>query len=501
MTMPDLMDLLRIVGPLALIYFLGASILGSFGLRFKKDPLAYPGWAFGTGILCSGILLFGWLWFNPQTNSPLIPDLLVGGGIILGFVCAKLKKKPSLQLKAHSPQGAQPPKAIRIERLFFALVVLFVLSVVLFRIASASLEPLVANDEAGIWSQKAKVLWLSAGFNKSYPQLLNSFPTPQKDYPLLNPLLQVFEFANWGRITLVANRLPFQALSLASVFVLAASLRQRLRPSLAGLILLMVVSWRLFAWESFEGDGEVLVVFGSIMALDGWLRFRIDQETSALPILAVGLSILAWSKNEALMIAAALGIAALLLGLIHLLQKKPVSKPSKSSLVLLPPLLIFALGRAVNSHFGFESPWARDPRGTLLDFFLRQFPTYSPIVLNYFWDEIFFYGRHSGYIALALLAWILAFPRKILGDWTLSLPALALFGTWTAVMAVFIATPAEVHWHLITAAKRVAFQTMPACGLLLAAAAGTVSPCLRPWNPPPPPEEDQPQRVPLNLPF
>ena len=498
--MPDPMELLRLIGPLALIYLLGAALLGHCGIRFRSDPLAYPGWTFGAGALGAGLLLFGWLCFHPLTNSPLVPDLLIGGVIVLLWVLSWLKKQNQSigedpGLEARFSLNNSPSSTVRAERWLFALVVLLVVGVVLLRIASASLEPMVANDEAGIWSQKAKVLWLSGGFSESYPRFLNLWPTPQKDYPLLNPLLQVFEFAHWGRITLIANRLPMQALSLASVFVLAGSLRRRLRPSLAALLLLMVTSWRLFAWDSFEGDGEVLVVFGSVMALDGWLRYRLDGDSAALPILAIGLGILAWSKNEALMIAAALVIAALLLGLLHLLRQKPIQRPTKALLVLLPPLLILGLSRAVNAHFGFESPWARDPRGTLLDFFLGQFSSYSPIVLRYFWDEIFFYGRHSGYVALALLFWILAFPHKTLGSWTIGLPALALLGTWIAVMAVFIATPAEVHWHLITAAKRVAFQTMPACGLLLAAAASEVSPALRPWRGAPPAT-----RVELSLP-
>ncbi len=500
--MPDPMDLLRLIGPLALIYLLGTSLLGFFGLRFRKDPLAYPGWALGTGALGTGLLVFGWLWFHPQTQTPLIPDLMIGGVIALLSVLAWIKRTKEQDHPNPEPSfrpGSGPNPVVRMEHWFFGLVVLFVVSAVLLRIASASLEPMIANDEAGIWSQKAKVLWLARGFNDTYPRFLDLWPTPQKDYPLLNPLLQIFEFAHWGRITLIANRLPMQALSLGTVFVLAAGLRRRLRPSLAALILLMVASWRLFAWDSFEGDGEVLVVLGSVMALDGWLRFRLDDDKAALPLLATGLSILAWSKNEALMITASLVVAALILGLLHLLRRRPIPKPGKALLVLLPPLLILGLGRAVNAHFGFESPWARDPRGTLLDFFLRQFSSYSPIVLRYFWEEVFFYARHSGFVALAFLLWVLAFPRKTLGNWTIALPGLGLMGTWVAVMAVFIATPAEVHWHLITAAGRVAFQTMPACALLLAGAVGVVNEGLRPWAPPPPLPEGEVERVELEL--
>ncbi len=498
--MPDPMELLRLIGPLALIYLLGAALLGHCGIRFRSDPLAYPGWTFGAGALGAGLLLFGWLCFHPLTNSPLVPDLLIGGVIVLLWVLSWLKKQNQSigedpGLEARFSLNNSPSPTVRAERWLFALVVLLVVGVVLLRIASASLEPMVANDEAGIWSQKAKVLWLSGGFSESYPRFLNLWPTPQKDYPLLNPLLQVFEFAHWGRITLIANRLPFQALSLASVLVLAGSLRRLLRPSLAALVLLMVASWRLFAWESFEGDGEVLVVFGSLVALDGWLRYRSGENRTGLPVLAIGLSVLAWSKNEALMIAAALCLAALLHGLLTLARKKPLPKPTKALFVLIPPLLILGLGRAVNAHFGFESPWARDPRGTLLDFFLNQFWDYGPIVLRYFRDEVFFYQAHSGFVALALLAWLLVFPKRLLLDGTIALPGLALLGTWIAVMAVFVATPAEVHWHLITAAKRVTFQTMPACALLLAAAATRVSPILRPWRP-----ASVPMRVELSLP-
>ncbi|GEM_PF-3183684 len=495
--MPNPMDVLRIAGPLLLIYFLGASILAFFRIRFSKDPLAYPGWALGTGALGTGFLIFAWLWFRPQTATALIPDLLVGGAMLLFFILSKLKeartRKPTHPL---TPKLGTPPSVgIRFERGIFVLVVLFVVALVLLRIASASLEPMVAGDEAGIWSQKAKVLWLSGGFNQRYPRLLDFWPTPQKDYPLLNPLLQVFEFANWGRITLIANRLPFQALSLATIFVLAAGLRKRLRPSLAALILLMVSSWRLFAWDSFEGDGEVLMVLGSVMALDSWLRYRLDSDSSILPLLAIGLSLLAWGKNEALMIGAALMIAALLLSFLHILRKKPIARPSKALFALVPPILIFALNRTVNTHFGFESPWARDPRGTLLDFFVNQISSYSPIVLRFFWEEIFFYAKHSGYVGIALLLWILTFPRKTLGEWTITFPALALLGTWLATICVFIATPAEVKWHLLTAAKRVAFQTMPACALLLAAAVDKTVPALGPWKPAFPPD-----RVELELP-
>ncbi|HHI80997.1 MAG TPA: hypothetical protein ENK02_13600 [Planctomycetes bacterium] len=501
--MPDPLDLLRIIGPLALLFLVGASLLRLFGIRFRSDPLAYLGWAFGSGCLGTGVILFAWLWTAPDLRSPLVPDLLLGAAALVLFLLSWILPRatdplaPEEQNPSSAPTTsvAPSPPWVRLERGFFVLVVLAVLGIVLLRIASASLEPMVANDEAGIWSQKAKVLWLSGGFNEHYPKLLDFFPTPQKDYPLLNPILQVFEFVNWGRITLIANRLPFQALSLASVLVLAGSLRGLLRPSLAALVLLMVASWRLFAWESFEGDGEVLVVFGSLMALDGWLRYRSGENRTGLPVLAIGLSVLAWSKNEALMIAAALCLAALLHGLLTLARKKPLPKPTKALFVLIPPLLILGLGRAVNAHFGFESPWARDPRGTLLDFFLNQFWDYGPIVLRYFRDEVFFYQAHSGFVALALLAWLLVFPKRLLLDGTIALPGLALLGTWIAVMAVFVATPAEVHWHLITAAKRVAFQTMPACALLLAAAATRVSPFLRPWRP-----ASVPMRVELSLP-
>ncbi len=440
---------------------LGAALLRALGLGFSSDRLAFFGWAWVCGALGTGALLFAWMWCSPDLSSPwtmrAVLLALTGVGFWIG---RKRVVQPPLEV----------PPAGRGERTFFSGVVGLLFLALFVRLLLATLSPVLIDDEAEFWALKAKVLWHTEGFGAAFREEMSE-PTfvYNKDYPLLNPLLQLWTFVNAGKITHVVNRVPIQLFNVALWLILAAALRRLLRPLLAAGFLVMLFALDESHYHARLAAGDLLAATGLVCALDGWLRWR-DGGGRWFALVALGLTLVVWSKNEGLLVAFSIGLGALVVWALGRFQTEGPRGRRLPLPRLALPLFTLAGHVAFNEAHGFRSGFLSNPtrEGNVIELLVAQGREYLPVVLGHYGTEIFFAPWHSHYALPILGVLLVLFPLQLWRS-RLLLPALVAVFSVAGVIAVFVGAPHEIDKHLRTAAGRVTYQLVPAVFLWLAA--------------------------------
>lgn len=453
---------LALLSLLGLPLLLGAALLRLLGVAWRSDRIAYLGWAWVAGACGTALVVFAWLWSGLDTRTAVVPGAAVAGLALLAWGVGRRRPWEVLAPSPRAPPASSGGSSL--ERGFFGGVLLAVLLLTAERILLGTLHPIVTDDEGNFWALKAKVAWLSGGFGPAFGATLRE-PNfvYNADYPNLNPLLQVWAFAHAGGIVHVANRLPLQLFALAQVLVAAAALRRLVRPALAALLLLVLVAPREAFLQTQLAHGDLLVGLGALVCLDGWLRWRATHAPAAFRLLALGLALMLWSKNEGLLYAACSAAAA---ALARLLARGGATRtaPAPRGWLLLP-LAILVLNWSFNAWFGLSSGFvANESREAgLLSLFFSQFGERFPVVAGHLARRVLLSPAHSSLVFAALFLGVLPDLRRRES----ALPALALCLAVAGVTAVFIGAPHDVRWHLGTAATRVTFQLFPAAVLAL----------------------------------
>jgi hypothetical protein len=444
---------------------LGAALLRAVGVRFASERVAYLGWAWMAGCLGVAALQLGLLLAGAGDVHPLAADALVL--VLAGGLALAGRRVAPVVPATPGARHAWP----RWERIAFALALAVAVLVLANRIFLRTLEPIYLDDEAIFWSHRAKALFRAGGFGGTYPAELRE--VAHSDYPLLNPLLQVWMFVHAGGITHVVNRLPMQMCALAAALCVAGGALRHSRPGIAGALVLAFAASELVASSSRRAHSDILVALGAVVMLDAWLRWRAQPHAAWWKLGALGAACALWSKNDGAMVVFA---AACAFVLVHLARPRELLarlRPRRVHLWLLVPLAVVVSTLIHNRAFGVGSDLILEKRrrASLPARLLEKWDVNGPEVLRYFadaaLDPLEFWMLPAALVVLVLLR-----PRASLRDGR-GVPLLALLLATLGYVAIFTATTADLDWHLRTAARRILLQIFPAIVVLLAAQMGS----------------------------
>ena len=446
---------------------LGIGLLHSLGIRLRDDRLAFFGWAYTAGSFGTGAVLFAWLWLGWPLDARLLAPALLLLAAALGFIGSRTD---------HTAADSErpPARASALERWLLVSFVVVLLLVTLDRILLSSFWPITLRDEARIWALKAKLLFHAGGFNDVFRAHAGWFMPSHLDYPPLNPLLQVWTFAHAREILHVENRLPIQCFAVALVLAGAGALRQLVRPGLAAVLLVLLISAEHTIVQSKSGSADLMVALGFLVALDAWLRWMRTGSPRWWKLCMLGLAFMMWSKNEgALYFCAFAGAASLSFARPSFRARHGLPSGRLLAWVLLP-LGITAATWWTNAHFGFANDMAT---GSALDIIMERFDARIGPVLAYHGNILARLPEHNHLLFVVLAAFVVAFPARSFRG-TLQMPTSMLLMVLTAYVVVYLATPQNLDWHLSTSATRVFYQSLPVLTLWVALAAASIFPPL-----------------------
>jgi hypothetical protein len=457
------MDLAAVVLALAAPLLAGAAIAAAAGLRPAADPLAGAAWASLAGALAAGAVLTACLALGLPLSAWTVNAALAGIAALFAILAWRRRGPAAAPLQRAAAPAWQ-------NGIFSAVVVLLV-ALACDRMLLAAKTPIVGDDEAFIWSARAKVLFRAGTFDAAFRgETAESTPAApdvvaHKDYPLLDSLLHLLVFVDAGRVTHVENRIPIQVFGVAAILLMASALRRTAGP-LAGAALL--VAWQS-EWGTRDaartGMADGMVAFGLAAAIDCLLR---EDESGARAWSRLGglaLAFLAWSKHEGAVLAALTGAAAV----AQALRSERGGRLARAAAWLVPPAAAVAITWAINARFGFRNdlvhaggpPWVR---------FVEGLPARGPAVLGAFWREWAIAADASRLMAFPL---VLAFvPRLVRVPRSVVLAAAVVVAAILVHLAVFVATPNDLAQHWETAGLRVLGQLGPAIALVVGAVAG-----------------------------
>ena len=463
---------------LGLPVLLGIGGLRAIGITFREDRLGFLAWSWLVGSLGTAAIVFLWLWFEPRTDSALVPELTVFAvAIALLGLAARRPRRPL--------PTSRPRQAPSWERACFYVLLILALSVVAVRIQGSWVRAIVRSDEAIFWAHRAKILFHSGGFTQEYFAALGGGELPNKDYPVLNPLLHSWIFAHAERVTHVANRVPLQLFSISLVLALASAARRVVRPAVAGVLVILCVNTEPARFAALYAYSDVIVALSALVAFDAWLRWRADGERSRLRLMALAVAALLWSKNDGSLFLAGAVVAGLA-ALITAGSRRPafwarMREASKVWPWLSAPLLVLAVNWAFNATLGTPemlADWER--RGSFGERWLERMPEAASVITSHLARDVVFSPANSQ-LAWLLFALFLLFGARELSAKSLLAPALVPLVVFVGLAVLIPGLPGEPEWYMRTAAPRVLFQAVPLILLWSAAAAGTLFPRLR-WN-------------------
>lgn len=449
------LSLLALCSVLFVPLLLGAGVVHALGLRWRDDPLAYPVWCALAGGLGTAALLFAWSWLGWPYDARLLAPVLLALGAACAWLGARAPRSPA-------PPGAasvRPPP--RLETAVFLAVTLLLSFSTLARALRASSAAIALGDEASIWTRKAQLLFDAGGLNQAFGEraLVDGFHV---DYPLLNPLLQVWTFAHARELLWVEPRFPIQAFALALVLAQAAALRRVLRPGAAALLLVLVYFVDTNLELTYTATSDLMVALGLLVAADAGVRWLRSRGEAWSRLSGVALAFTVGAKNEGALLVLCAILAA---GSCALLSRAERHRPRLRAVAWSAlPLVVLGAGWLTNLRFGFESELVTAETPRLLVERLQE--RIGPLLA--FFSRLFFLrprenaGMFAALLGLALLAPLRALrgrarPLALLGGYALA--------GWTLV---YLSTPFELGWHMQSSGARVTYQVVPTLCLWLA---------------------------------
>ncbi len=449
---------------LATPWVIGCGALRLLGVRVLHDRVAYAGWAWLAGSLVTALLLCGWLLLGlPIDSFPSAARVVAAAAVLLlAWTWLRGRRTP--------PMAPPVARSGRLERLLFLAVVAACLALTVDRAVRANAaEVVLLGDEARIWASKAKAIYVSGGLNERFAALMAQEEIVlHQDYPLLNPLLQVWTFAHYGRVTDVENRWVIQASIAALLLVAAGALRRVARPLYAALFLLLLVTSHQLRVSTGLVEADGLVALGFLAALDLLARFEADGARRWWRLAALALAYLAWSKNEGTALALAVAVAFFILRLGRRLRGGQALRGSEL-LALLLPAGVVALHLLLNARFGFVNDiTASDAAGSFAARALAHAGVHLRAAGAYAWEYAVRRPGETHLMFPLALVLLLLFPRRI--GRLLPLFTLACGLALPGFLLVYLGTPHDIEWHLSWSIQRILFQLLPVVLVWVAAA-------------------------------
>lgn len=469
---------------------LGWGVLRVLGLRARVDPLSWSAWLL-LASTCTTALASA-LWLAAGLGSSRGVQALVAT-LALGLHLFAWRRPPAAGLR--SPSAFRDAAAW--ERVAGGALIAALLIVAAASVADGQARALVDKDDATFWAPKAKLIYLAGDLGSELEQRVSGLQLPRGywepfeeriaqledrekqrlagaealmsntqmiahlDYPLLNPLLQWWCFVAAGELLDGANRLPLQLCSVALLLLLAGALLQSCRPLLAAALLLLVFSLgaTLTGLKSAYSDGAVAL--GLLVAADAVRRAGSLPPRAVAGLTALGLVSLVAAKHEGLVYLASLCAAWCVLRPLPL---------RRMALWCLPAVLVLGSTWLLNLRLGVSNDVAANAHPQLARL---------PEVLAFFWNHIWSAPRDAaslrelnqhGLLLLALAWWALGGARSWRG-WP-GFVGLTLGLATLAQLTVYVLTPHELEWHLLTSAPRVAWQLVPLAALWIGVRTG-----------------------------
>jgi len=464
---------------------LGVALVRSLGLRRRDDPFGYIGWVYLAGLVGTGIYLTVWLLLGlPLRRSAAIPLLLIAVGA--WFLAGRRRRDGDADHAAddgtdavHCPFG------------FMALVAALLVFVVLSVLHGNRLA-VTGTDEGEIWAYKAKMLYAADGFGPEFDQLAAEVYRPDDfwepvtdwldealqnlppeagkllpaldrnwkrhvDYPLLNPLVQLWSFTCCGRILHWQNRLLIQGCALALLFALAGALLRVCHPVIAGGLLVAVYSLEASQLTVTTAYADGMVALGLLVGVDALQRWRTQRRLGWLVLSTLGLTMMVWSKHEGLLYGFALALGCLV--------TRP-GLPRRFFAWLLLPAAVIAFTWVSNAVYGFTNDIASEP-------WTGRFERLGPI-LGFFWESVYLVppwadtkaGLHGNFLYALFLLLLLTGPMLALRRDRRAI-TVALLTIMAGHLLVYVQSPHKLEWHLLSSAPRLAWQALPVVALWL----------------------------------
>jgi hypothetical protein len=299
----------------------------------RGDRLFTLAFAQVAGALALALLEFAWLAARLDVAAFRFVPIAVAVLAWLATRRALARTRDEAALLPSSPAASES----RIARVTLAIAIPLACAFVAHFALKGSETLVMIGDEANIWAGKAKAIWVENGFREGLVERLRSdFTLQHQDYPLLNPLLQVFTFSNAGGIVHVGNRIPIFACVVALVLLVASSVRRAAGSWAAAIAVLLVAGCHGIVEECENAAADGLVALGLLATLECAARARLDGRWWRG--VGIALAFLAWSKNEGTMLAVcaviALGLDATLHGPLrrrHARRRNCNSPPRLSS--------------------------------------------------------------------------------------------------------------------------------------------------------------------------
>ena len=475
-------SIFAVITTFGLPLWMGYIILRILGMRSVDDRYGFLGWMHVTGCLGIGLYVTAWM----TLGLPLVQVM----AIPLAMACAWCHWKIWAYDKATDSTASQDAEdqihTPAYQRIGFAIVVVGILGFGATAMSAGSASAVTSGDEIRHWTFKAKMIYAADGFGQDFVALAREADRPvgfwkawdewlvevwptldedfQKhtpgpgskwdyhlDYPLLNPLLHVWAYTCSGKILHWQNRFLITGFTLALMLILAGALRSLTQPAplIGSMILLtvfgMVETMNALKWSLADG----MVASGLLLTIDALRRLRLSDDPRWWRMVAIGLAVMLWSKNEGIMylLCIALGCASIKL--------KPKSSLDLAWLSI--PLGIISFTWISNQTFGFTNDLVTGKSSGGLE---RLQP-----LLDYFWHEIFTGAWWSqspdqllcNFLHLAFFGLLILFPKVAFGPGMRMVTATVL-AILAGQLLVYLGTPHKLAWHLRESALRVSWQ-------------------------------------------
>lgn len=467
---------------LAVPCLIGVAVQRVIGFRVANDPAGYFGRIFPIGFLVLSVVLFLLMAMGIAVNNLVAPYLILGASIAMLFIPRQTTEH--LSVTTHS------------RWTWLAITVLIVGAIgIIDNGASQWRTPVHTDDDASIWTLKAKVLHRAGQFDRALGEELRTRPSlHHQDYPLFNPLIQVWMLSTSSGQAEGALRIPTMLWALSLLLLLYSACRRHVSAPIASMIALMVVSAGIFQQSTTGTKSDVIVIVGLLGFID--FAWRCHRDASLRNICAMALfgGVLVWSKNEGLMLilGATLGFATTRLWTRAFLLRK-------AALLLLIPCLIIVGQVAFNSQFdlrndlltGGEGKDTRPLHRILVENTPEKLPTIASTFLEIGtglrvgdererlpMDRMTVLLRSNGIFLLAIFL-LLLFPKHLLSGPVRAVTLCAVLST-AGFAVVYVISFEPLLWHLYTSAPRVLFHLSGPIALIIATAAGHIHTSLFP---------------------
>lgn len=314
-------------------------------------------------------------------------------------------------------------------------------------------------DATAIWNVRALTLSRADGeLSGTFAEMRNLV---HPDYPLLLPAALAAQYALLGREDMAIPQITgfLFALALgAAVFFAAARVGSVTAGAAAAAVLWATPNfWR---W-AFAQCADVPLAYFLVIAAVAVSSQLGDRQSGRLPPSLAGLflGLLAWTKNEGLVLALILGAAVL--GLQVWVHGRDRTRWSRMAWVVagaLPALLALVL---------FKLYWAPvDDVGRFLDGSLSralEIERWRTVALG-FWNEV---NPVTGRAQWGLMWPFLGICGILIGRYRSESGAAVLFLWWAVPAAyvcyfgIYLVTPYSLEWHLDTSVNRLLLQLLP----------------------------------------